>query len=1091
VIADQLGKQIYSSSDHFVHELLQNADDTFNSRGEAPMLNVYIIDGALVVVNNEDGFTLANFNGIVGVAESSKLNKAPQSGPMLGQELIADEDLLTLLEMREADYAARLGCEVKRNVQLPRNYSVAESSIGEKGLGFKSVVQNSDRVVIFSRGYFFQLFPSTESNPAGPFVPIYTTPDDLPASVRDIVKREYRADRGSVICALGMRKLHAQRQGFVSEQFPLAKDGLDILFLKHLRCVNLTTDNRHTYRIALEPATDSHPNVWTLKGFDNQEQSFLFSRFNAVVPDWLPRHSTRQSTHVNIQLAFSLNDRRGESKSAFAYLPMLHEELHLPFYVNADWLTGPSRESLATFDHPNEPKTAWNRFLLSMLPAALLVGWRTVFAPHPELCVHFFNFVPPPIAESRRLDAGYHGDKKRAIDEMFRLLQQERCVPTYSESGQAFLLPRHARLPSPEQLQIVADHPYALHTISAGLVVSECYQSSEYSMQVLKRLGAITCTSREMLNAITVICHKGQQPRDWYSLVDRYLAQQFTAKELIAYFAERRDCPLLWCERANRAVSLNVARMEPSCIDAEFLALTGLQLLTEQSSLLAKTLQVPRIDFVDLVEHLLPKLMPLSALPERRVLYLFGVLHKQFFELHRLRGVDEMASVGSRVQALTRPLACMLAADGSYVQPSEVRFCRTPEAAAVFRASFADVLLVAGALLDACSSDVLEFMGVAEVDWARALERALAERNYQFFADSLEHLPKGSHVLVDDAAPFLVAPSTRVVVAPVAHEEGWRELVNTEILFTHPIYSRVDNSARLRSLGCADATEHIARSLSLWMQRRHASDSASADKADAFERWMFGCYAMVANHAGAFLPASKIFPVMSSRGGGGAGVEWSSTARLYMPPDMRADLELPIFKGFIAGLLIIAPLDESGVGVLRKLSVQPWSQKEATELVKQHLRMTSSAADDMHLARVRYLHERQAALPSDAFVRCVSSLAGDSTKQHELKLSYIPRGWSLECVPVELWLVDIEYYARALGSSAEALFDSALSLPSPADLQRLVVMKNDVLQLLDSNFATYYHKHASELTFLPAKRVQVVHSGDAAAPCQFMVFSCV
>jgi hypothetical protein len=112
---DRLSKDIYSKDVHFILELIQNAEDNPYSSGKDPQLIFKILDqdpfnspkteGALLVINNEEGFQEKNVRAICSIGETTK--------------------------------------------------SKREGYIGEKGIGFKSVFQITANPHIFSAGYQF------------------------------------------------------------------------------------------------------------------------------------------------------------------------------------------------------------------------------------------------------------------------------------------------------------------------------------------------------------------------------------------------------------------------------------------------------------------------------------------------------------------------------------------------------------------------------------------------------------------------------------------------------------------------------------------------------------------------------------------------------------------------------------------------------------------------------------------------------------------------------------------------------------------------------------------------------------------------
>ena len=111
-----LAKDLYSKDTHFIFELIQNAEDN-NYQSPEPSLSFYLTktdptisncpDGALIIQNNEIGFSPENVEAICAVGKTTK--------------------------------------------------SKIKGYIGEKGIGFKSVFRVTKNPHIFSNGYCFCL----------------------------------------------------------------------------------------------------------------------------------------------------------------------------------------------------------------------------------------------------------------------------------------------------------------------------------------------------------------------------------------------------------------------------------------------------------------------------------------------------------------------------------------------------------------------------------------------------------------------------------------------------------------------------------------------------------------------------------------------------------------------------------------------------------------------------------------------------------------------------------------------------------------------------------------------------------------------
>ena len=142
-VKDSLGKHGYKSytnliissgtnRNRFLHELLQNADDCQYPEGTTPVFKLYHSNHCITTEYNEVGFTRANLRAITAIGESTKNS-------------LIDGDFKT---------------------------------IGEKGVGFKSVFAVASEIKIFSGDYNFSLCEDAPTIPkqiSGPVNPVKGT----------------------------------------------------------------------------------------------------------------------------------------------------------------------------------------------------------------------------------------------------------------------------------------------------------------------------------------------------------------------------------------------------------------------------------------------------------------------------------------------------------------------------------------------------------------------------------------------------------------------------------------------------------------------------------------------------------------------------------------------------------------------------------------------------------------------------------------------------------------------------------------------------------------------------------------------------
>jgi len=126
-----LSQDLYAKDIHFVLELLQNAEDNTYAPGVVPEVRFILTDDAILVQNNELGFSEENVRSLCDVANSNKTK--------------------------------RLGY------------------IGEKGIGFKSVFRVTDEPFIMSNGFSFSLPLHDPQTKLGYVIPVWR--DDRPPGI--------------------------------------------------------------------------------------------------------------------------------------------------------------------------------------------------------------------------------------------------------------------------------------------------------------------------------------------------------------------------------------------------------------------------------------------------------------------------------------------------------------------------------------------------------------------------------------------------------------------------------------------------------------------------------------------------------------------------------------------------------------------------------------------------------------------------------------------------------------------------------------------------------------------------------------------
>lgn len=288
-----LADGLYSRDPHFIFELIQNAED--NSYDEpSPSLSFRLTkidptgsegsDGALIIQNNETGFTDRNVSVICKVGATTKQK--------------------------------------------------AQGYIGEKGIGFKSVFRVTENPHIFSNSYHFCLPERDEETGLGYIVPqwVDTPPEDLNFSQTNIILPLTKA-------GFGYDKI---------EEMLLEIEPETILFLSKLQEIRIQTDTGTDLTILknaeelpkMEVLVEGRRQGCSFSTVDE----FLVCTKTFHKPVEIHHEKREGINERDVSIAFPLDENATDIRKIFAYLPV--SETDFPFLINADFILTSSREGL-------------------------------------------------------------------------------------------------------------------------------------------------------------------------------------------------------------------------------------------------------------------------------------------------------------------------------------------------------------------------------------------------------------------------------------------------------------------------------------------------------------------------------------------------------------------------------------------------------------------------------------------------------------------------------------------------------------------------------------------------------------------------
>ena len=292
-----LATDLYKEDTHFIFELIQNAEDnTYKKNGAyLPYISFELTkndptgtpysDGALIIRNNEIGFSPDNVDAICAVGRTTK--------------------------KKEQGY------------------------IGEKGIGFKSVFRVTENPHIFSNGYYFCLPEFDVETGLGYIVPqwVNTLPEELDLSITYIILPLTKQD-------FGYKEIEEMLRDIEPEI---------ILFLSTLQEIQIKTDTGDDFTILKDDSAIPEIQILAEGkkeglNFSNSD-AFLVCPGCFDKPADIHHEKRKGIRDREVTIGFPLNEHSTAVGKLFAYLPV-RSGTGFPFLINADFILPSSREDI-------------------------------------------------------------------------------------------------------------------------------------------------------------------------------------------------------------------------------------------------------------------------------------------------------------------------------------------------------------------------------------------------------------------------------------------------------------------------------------------------------------------------------------------------------------------------------------------------------------------------------------------------------------------------------------------------------------------------------------------------------------------------
>lgn len=359
-IRDSLGKNGYHSyleiilksgtdRGRFIQEFLQNADDCLYDQEVTPTFSLSINGNTIITEYNETGFTRANIRSITAIGESTK------------------------------------------NKLLSHN----STSIGEKGVGFKTIFAIASKVTIHSGNYHFSL---SDKEPT------------IPRVIND-------ADVDSV----SGTKMVIELKG--GEALPTYKEK-DILELcLCLRNLKKLTIGKHTVTIN---DTDDKRTI-TIGSRD-----YIFKRFHhdfAIMDELTLEERKNGSREISAdqQIICYVPEFSQSEFQLYCGLPTKHK-IKIPMAIDAPFSLTTSREKIET------EGSKWNNTIRSEMYAALLGVIDSLKSDERARVLRFLRFQPRRMGNTIVYVNKTFGDEEEFLNgyDLLAQLRTKEIVPTYN-----------------------------------------------------------------------------------------------------------------------------------------------------------------------------------------------------------------------------------------------------------------------------------------------------------------------------------------------------------------------------------------------------------------------------------------------------------------------------------------------------------------------------------------------------------------------------------------------------------------------------------------------------------------------------------
>lgn len=341
----KIAGDLYTETERFIFELLQNADDIPNDKKEVNV-KFMLLSENLLFLHNGRPFNKEDVNSIASIGDSTKQKDSEKTG--------------------------------------------------YKGIGFKSVFTDAETVLINSGNFSFsfdKLSPLYKNKNIDEIPweikPIWTEQNSYPKEVKEC------SDFFTSPVAIDLKVGETKIQNYRSQIEQLFSEPRFILFLRHIKTIEVSglTKNVKIQKIQRSDRftllnNDVSINEWLIDNFEFKVTAEIREGMenDKIVPEKL-----KEIQKSKLSFACQINNNKIESINPidsflFTYLPTNVNDYKFPFLVNADFLTTANRQSIHV-------KNIWNLYLFEQI-GFLCFEWISKITQNEDLRFTITNLIP-------------------------------------------------------------------------------------------------------------------------------------------------------------------------------------------------------------------------------------------------------------------------------------------------------------------------------------------------------------------------------------------------------------------------------------------------------------------------------------------------------------------------------------------------------------------------------------------------------------------------------------------------------------------------------------------------------------------------